>query len=748
MADYISKTIDIVKDKSVETVRSVMKSPLVRQLWSAAEDFKQKWSTEDDFVDASANPFGDSTAAATASIFNIMGDSDSSGNKDISQRAKQAQATITERVFSDENLDICMKVLLLIFILTLASFTANSMIFYPSILRLFTFIVVLVGCWFFNSAFTIMVGYYLFYMISALYMNSNLGPGEPRHKVIPHLYSFLPLRTAKGQWYDWMLYPITYFQTGIEGMGHKYYKYQEEEYIDSIKEQIPSWTKIKDTLGVPALLSEFIEHLEAMNVTYKIDASGAAVSAATLPANMSAVDLLTKYKEAVTNKNAIMRKQIMKRLLNKFITDTETNENTALITQIEAFDDSLVKDRYFEEAEEVARLLLSIYQSVSANGSFASEEKGTSNYDRGTGTKKADEAQARLFKVLQKRETAIQSKLDALDKEIAYGKANRLDMKTKEAEKAALTHTLAALKTETGKLERKIRFSSTFPTYDTEGKELDKEINVLMDSVHTLLTKQTGGATTAATTVPSKDPDVNQLQTLFHQINTVFDANEALDWEQLINAKAHILHLNPFTEILKSRRSLREYVGVSNELVQGISDEVTTVTNLRAAQLASAQEETSHAIATISYYAEGLHKKGGLYTKFSQALDADGAKADPKFKSAIAPQKTNLTTRLKKIEDLYAAIHMNKLTTEDVLKLIPDKKPGVGDTTFNTKSSINVGYKPAAAAAAGSAARSATAATGSSATSSATATAIRKPLQTAIASALSAALTGTVASSE
>jgi hypothetical protein len=266
-----------------------------------------------------------------------------------------------------------------------------------------------------------------------------------------------------------------------------------------------------------------------------------------------------------------------------------------------------------------------------------------------------------------------------------------------------------------------------------------------MDSVHTLLTQQTGGATS----VPSKDPDVNQLQTLFHQINTVFETNEALDWEQLTNAKAHILHLNPLTKILESRRSLREYIGVSNELVQGISDEVTTDTNLREAQLASAKEETSHAIATISQYAEELHKKGGLYTKFSEALTTDGIRADTKFKNPIENQKTNLAARLKKIEDLYTAIHTSK-SLEEVLKLIPEKRPGVGDTTFNTKSPINVRVKPIAPSAATAASTAATAASAAASASAAAppSAAIRKPLQTAIASALSNALAGPRASSE
>jgi hypothetical protein len=662
MSEYFLQAFHAVREKAADLVGSVINSPMGKQAWTAAEDFKLKWSTEDKFADAP------SATKGVSDILNKIGDSDSESNKNISNTAKEFESTITERVFSDEGWDIAMKVLVFLFILLLASFTANSMIFYPPILRLFTFVAVLFGCWSFDSVFFITTVYYLGYMLSAIYMNSNLKAGEPRHKWIPHLYALLPLRTAKRRDGDWgtswwgalgLFIPnaITYFGEGETGIGYQYYKFYEQEYIDSIKEQIPSWNKIKETLGIPALLSEFVDHLESMNVTYK-DVSGGSVSAAALPADMKAEDLFNKYTDVVPTKDIVIRKKILARLLNKFVTDKEANQDKELIAHIEKYVDTLVKQGNLDEAEEMSRLLISVYQGVSGSSI------------RGVGSKGADEARARLYKVLVQRQKDTETKATALDKQIAKGKADKIDVKGLQAQRAALEKQGFALKEEVAKLSSKLRVASTLPTYDIDGKDLSREISNLIGEITALVGKLSGGAaTTAATTVATTATTVGatdanpELVAKFKQLNELLDTNEAVDWAELHSAKQNIQRLQALQKVVQREVDRLEPLQSSG------TAEILQDFNLKTAELASIKEDIEHALDTLAKEVPKLYAKAKAYETLQKVL---AAKPQP----VCIEQAAMLAARRAPIEELSTLIHPRDqmgANLESILNKIPNQ---------------------------------------------------------------------------
>ena len=694
MAEYFLNALDSAKEHVSNAIGSVLNSSIGKQIWSVAEQLKETGTTEDDFADGSGqkNPYENSAAKGVADITGKLGE-DSDFAKDMRQRAKQANATITERVFSDEGWDIAVKILICLLCIMFASFSANMVIFHPPIFRFFIFFFIFLNCWFFDTTFFIMAVFYLFYMLTAIYKNSNLKPGEPRNKWIPHLYALLPLRTAKGpddwgfSWWANILYlvPIpyltTYFGQGETGIGHQFYKFYEADYVESIKKQIPSWNTVKDTLGVPALMSEFMEHLEAMNVTYRTDASGAAVSTATLPAIMKAEDLFNKYTEAVTNGDKPLRTKVLARLLNLFITDKQTNNDTELISHIEKYVDVLVKESKFEEAEEMSRLLLSVYQSVSG-----------SRTGRGLASKGADEARARLYKVLEKRQKDIATKVNVLDKDIASRKANKLDTKKLEADKAALEKQSVSLNEEVTKLSAKIRFASTMPTYNAQGRDLSKDITGLMGEIKAMVGKMTGGAATAtataaapaAATASDATGDSPALAAKFKQLNELLDTYEGIDWAEIHSAKENIQRLKALEKVVaKEVKRLEPLQTTSVDILQDF--------NLKTAELAGIQDSIEHSLKKISEEVGNLYKKAQTYKDLEATLALN--------KTPICQTEAEkLTTRRQQIETLRSLVSPKDPMTrlDAILKQIPGQ--GMGSTGVNTQDTVTT-VTPVASAA-------------------------------------------------
>ena len=664
--------MDMVQQRVTDGIRSVVKGPIGTNIQRAMDLFK-KDDTADHFdtsgQDVSSNPLNIFSADASSNPLNMFKTDASSNLFKIDTPSDWASKKSTS--------DWIWFGLTLLLCVMYAVFTANSMIFVPWPLRLVTFLLVLFGSWAFGSVFIIVSLYYIGYIFTSMYKRSLLKEGDPPIRLLPKLYTMLPLRTAKGGMLDTLLFPFTYFAAGDQGSAYQLYKFDEADYIESIKQQIPDWNSIKNTLGVPTLLAEFIDHLDRMNVAYTKDVSGNIGSTLNLPESTDVGELLTMYNET-TKLDDFKRRKILD-MLNRKLDPVDTERLDTLGDYIQG----LMKERRFGEAIAFSRILLGKRQV------------------KNKVSKESDQARSTLLKALMAREKEVGLKVEELTKQIATDKANGTDTKKLDLEKSRLEQASTTIREEIDRLGQKVRSASIMPAYDVDGKDLNKEINVLMNSISSALAQEGGfgiGATlglasaltrpkapTPAIAAPEPTEKEKKIKGLFNQINTVFDAKESVSWAELANAKAHILHLNSYTQILERSRDMTAISGISNEIVQGILDETLADKNLRKAKVEAAHEDTEHAISTISKHADLLHKQASLYDGFKKKLAAYTGDA----KQVVDEEVKAIDARIKKIETLWNLIHPkgfdvnNDLTR--VLALIPESTGSVSSVKFASK---------------------------------------------------------------
>ena len=599
----------MVQQKVTEGIRSVVKGPMGTHIQRAIDLFKKE-NTADHFDTSGEDTSGQKDTSDSA--VNIVGDiaKDFTTNlfkKDTASDAKPKKS-ISDWIWFGINILLCVM---------FAVFTANSMIFVPWPLRLVTFLLVLFGSWISQPVFIIVSLYYIGYIFTSLYKRSLLKEGDPPIRLLPKIYAFLPLRTAKGGTLDTLLFLFTYFTSGDQGSAYQLYKFDETDYIDSIKKQIPDWNSIKNTLGVPTLLAEFIDHLDNMNMTFKKDASGNVTgSTVELPESTDVGELLTLYNET-TKMDDFKRRKILD-MLNRKLAPVDTERLNTLGDYIQG----LMKEKRFGEAIAFSRILLGKRQATNKV------------------SKESDEARSTLLKALMAREKEVGLKVEELTKQIATDKANGTDVKKLDLEKTRLEQASNAIREEIDRLGQKVRSASIMPAYDLDGKDLSKEITNLIGEINVLLSQE-GGSNVPSVAAVGTDK-MASIAAKFAQLNEILDANEAIDWAELSSAKENIQRLR------KLQSALQKEVGRLRPLKESSADVLQNF-NLKTAELAGAEEDVEHALKQISDIVPSLYNKAKLYEELQKKLDA---KAEPVFKD----QANKLEARRKPIEELYKLV--------------------------------------------------------------------------------------------
>jgi hypothetical protein len=512
----------------------------------------------------------------------------------------------------------------LLLCLMFAMFTANSMIFIPWPLRLITFLLILFGSWISGSVFIIMSLYYIGYIFTSLYNRSFQKEGDPPIRLLPKLYTMLPLRTATGGMLDTLLYPFTYFTSGDQGTAYQLYKFDELDYIESIKKRIPDWNTIKNTLGIPTLLAEFIDHIDHMNVAYKKDASGNVTgSTLELPESTDVGELLTIYNET-TKMDDYKRRKILDMLNRKL-----DSEDTERLDTLGDYIQGLMKEKRFAEAVAFSRILL-----------------GKTSSKVG---KESDQARATLLKALMAREKEIGLRVEELTKQIAANKSNGTDTKKLDLEKTRLEQASTSAREEIDRLGQKVRSASIMPTYDTEGMDLSKEITNLIGEINALISQDD----------TSSSDKITNLSKKFAELNEILDANEDVDWAELASAKENIQRLR------KLKSALQKEVDRLRPLKESSAD-VLQDFNLKTAELSGTEEDAEHALKQISDIVPALYKKANLYEELQKKLDA---KVEPMLKE----EAMKLEARRKPIEELHGLVSNAKVNLDIILSKIPSK---------------------------------------------------------------------------
>uniref|UniRef100_A0A6C0ANZ5 Uncharacterized protein n=1 Tax=viral metagenome TaxID=1070528 RepID=A0A6C0ANZ5_9ZZZZ len=614
MESVANEAMDMVQRRITDGIRYVIKSPMGTHIQRAMDLFK-KDDTADHFDTSGQDVSGRDTSD---SAINIVGDIAKDFTTNLfKNNSSKSEANLGKSVGSW----IWFGITLLLCIM-FAVFTANSMIFIPWPLRLITFLLILFGSWISGPVFIIMSLYYIGYVFTSMYKRSLLKEGDPPIRLLPKLYTMLPLRTASGGMLDTLLYPFTYFTSGDQGTAYQLYKFDELDYIDSIKKQIPDWNSIKNTLGVPTLLAEFIDHLDHMNVAYKKDASGNVTgSTVELPESTDVGELLTMYNET-TKTDDFKRRKILD-MLNRKLDPEDTERLDTLSDYIQG----LMKEKRFVEAVAFSRILLGKRQVLNKAG------------------KESDQARATLLKALMAREKEVGLKVEELTKQIATDKSNGTDTKKLDLEKSRLEQTSNNIREEIDRLGQKVRSASIMPTYDTEGKDLSKEISNLIGEINALISQEGGSSTASASAAASSSIPTDKIASLvqkFAQLNDILDANEAVDWAELSSAKENIQRLRKLKSALqKEVDRLRPLKESSADILQDF--------NLKTAELAGTEEDAEHALKQISDIVPALYKKAELYQELQKKLDA---KAEPVFKE----EARKLEARRKPIEELYGLV--------------------------------------------------------------------------------------------
>jgi len=174
-------------------------------------------------------------------------------------------------------IDIILIILYYIFIFILASIVANDLIYMHWTIRLYTFIFVLILCWYTSLGVYPISIYYGIMSLYNVYRNYRDKPLDPEAlkqwhplPILPRRYAFLPLMTTRSQGILDMLNPFSYFPRGEDPTEPKYanYKYESTKYKSTLNELIPGFAEVKG-LYLEKLLKRFKRFFYELNECFQ-----------------------------------------------------------------------------------------------------------------------------------------------------------------------------------------------------------------------------------------------------------------------------------------------------------------------------------------------------------------------------------------------------------------------------------------------------------------------------------------------
>ena len=146
-----------------------------------------------------------------------------------------------------------------LFTLLICSFVANDMIGLPWFVRLFGFAFVFLSSYIHPLLF---IGIVLYYLCFGLY---NVVTGSGR--ILPRIYTLLPLRVARGNGFDTALAPFTYLFQGEEGSAYGHLKKTQATYLANLIAAFPAYESLKGTFSLAPLVKNVETYMKGLNAT-------------------------------------------------------------------------------------------------------------------------------------------------------------------------------------------------------------------------------------------------------------------------------------------------------------------------------------------------------------------------------------------------------------------------------------------------------------------------------------------------
>ena len=173
-----------------------------------------------------------------------------------------------------------------LFTLLICSFVANDMIGLPWFVRLFGFAFVFLSSYIHPLLF---IGIVLYYLCFGLY---NVVTGSGR--ILPRIYTLLPLRVARGNGFDTALAPFTYLFQGEEGSAYGHLKKTQATYLANLIAAFPAYESLKGTFSLAPLVKNVETYMKGLNATEYVPKKATPPSAATSSVAPSATPSVTR----------------------------------------------------------------------------------------------------------------------------------------------------------------------------------------------------------------------------------------------------------------------------------------------------------------------------------------------------------------------------------------------------------------------------------------------------------------------
>uniref|UniRef100_A0A6C0DJ24 Uncharacterized protein n=1 Tax=viral metagenome TaxID=1070528 RepID=A0A6C0DJ24_9ZZZZ len=582
--------MDMVQQKVTDGIRSVVRGPIGTHIQRAMDLFKKDDTGYDTFdvstnlSDSSSNPLNIFKSDSSSNPLNIF-KSDSSANPlNIFSNDSSSNLLNFGPLFkSDSPSDasskgtsltpswaLVLKILGIAMAIMFASWSSNLLIFNPWPIRLLTFVLVLLGCLFSTPVSIIIFMFFFYYFVSAIYYNSGRPEGSVARPLTPIMYGLLPLRTAKagglGMIGNILMFPFTYFNRGDKDPYYKKYKETEKKYIESIEISIPNWETIKNTLGVPTLMAEFIDHIDKMNVAFTTDLSGNATgSTIELTSNLSVQELIKKFKETEDDeKDSWRRKKILDLVFRKL--DAKKQEDK------QSFNDIIkefITAQRFKEASFFSKILIAKLEQVDPTGTEMTVAKTA------------------LQTILVGRKGKLEEAIKKLEEDIAAANANGLDVKALTDKKTAYENALIAVTREEKQVSRALKSPATL--LDTSrGSEPNENIKRIANEIIGLIERQAGGsstgisnsklaiATEAETVLSSIDPKNKELNDKLKELYDILNDSDRVDWDVLTRAAQYIVTSRQAITDLEQLSNKDNEIALKKEDIQRSSNEIAT----------------------------------------------------------------------------------------------------------------------------------------------------------------------------
>jgi len=141
----------------------------------------------------------------------------------------------------------------------ICSFVANDMIYLPWFVRLFAFIFVFLSSYIHPLLF---IGIALYYITLGMY---NAMTGADR--ILPRIYTLLPLRVARGNGFDRLFAPFTYLYQGSEGSFYNNLKAGQATYMANLIAAFPDYESLKATFSLEPLIKNVDNYMTNLNAS-------------------------------------------------------------------------------------------------------------------------------------------------------------------------------------------------------------------------------------------------------------------------------------------------------------------------------------------------------------------------------------------------------------------------------------------------------------------------------------------------